>query len=140
MFLPFSHFWVCLGFWAILGLDYTGYWFGIFLANISKFVQIQLGYRGYGFWDFLVQNFKIWPNSVFWISTPPPNIKFIILESRLEGYAVTIIKILTIFSTFGFFGLLGYSGLRLYWLLILRFFWVKISKSVKIQFFDWLPP
>ena len=61
-----------------------------------------------------------------------------IVESRLEGYAVTIIKFLTIFYTFGFFGLLGYFVPRLYRLLILRFFWVKISKSVEIQSFDCL--
>ena len=109
-FWPFSTLLGFLGFWAILGLDYTGYWF----------------------WDFLGQNFKICRNSVFWLSTPP-NIKFIIVESRLEGYVVTNIIFLAIYRAFGFFGLLGYFGPRLYRLLILRIFWSKFQNLSKFS-------
>ena len=42
-FFPFFALWVFFGFWSILGLDYTGYWFEIFFfAKISKFDKIYL--------------------------------------------------------------------------------------------------
>ena len=53
--------------------------------------------------------------------------KFIIVESHLEGYVVTNIMFLAIYRAFGFFGLLGYFGPRLYRLLILRIFWSKFQ-------------
>ena len=117
IFWPFIALLGFLGFWAILGLDYIGFWF----------------------WEFFGQNFKICRNLALWLPTPT-NLKFFIVESCLEGYAFTNINFLAIFRNFEYFGLLGYFGPRLYRLLILRFFWVKISKSVKIQYFDCLPP
>ena len=117
IFWPFIVLLGFLGFWAILGLDYIGFWC----------------------WEFFGQNFKICRNLALWLPTPT-NLKFFIVESFLEGYAFTNINFLAIFRNFKYFGLLGYMGPRLYRLLILRFFWVKISKSVKIQYFHCLPP
>ena len=150
LFGHFAQFWVFLAFWAILGLDYTAYWFEIFFwqknRNLSKlsfliayppqpkrilvpngkdikkmilllpfghFSQfwvflafwaiLGLDYTGYWFWDIFGQNFKICQHSVFWLSTPspsPPNIKFIIVESRFRAIAVKNNNFLSIFWTF----------------------------------------
>ena len=106
-----------LGFWAILDLDYIGYWF----------------------WDFFGQNFKICRNLAFWLPTPT-NLKFFFVASCLEGYAVTNINILAIFRTLMYFRLLGYFGPRLYRLLILRFFWVKFQNLSKFSILIVYPP
>ena len=88
-FWPFIALLGFLGFWAILGLDYIGFWF----------------------WEFFGQNFKICRNLALWLPTPT-NLKFFIVESCLEGYAFTNINFSAIFRNFEYFGLLGYFGLR----------------------------
>ena len=102
MFLPFSHFWVCLGFVALCGH---------FDPRLYRHLIL----------NFFGQNFKSFRNSVFRLSNPT-NIKFTIFESRFRAIAVTNINFLAIFRTFRYFWLLGYFCLRLYWWQILNIF------------------
>ena len=102
MFLPFSHFWVCLG-----------------LVALCSHFDPRL-YRNL-ILNFLGQNFQSFRNSVFRLSNPT-NIKFTIFKSRFSAIAGTNINLLAIFWTIRYFWLLGYFCLRLYWWQILNIF------------------
>ena len=102
MFLPFSHFWVCLGFVALCSH---------FDPRLYRHLIL----------NFFGPNFKSFRNSVFRLSNPT-NIKFTIFESRFRAIAVTNINFLAIFRNFKYFWLLGYFCLRLYWWQILNIF------------------